>query len=182
MGPHNSYQKFFHSYIVYPNTTFESQMEDEKLVLLVRQHPVTQLPWIITAIVLFIVPLFANIFVSELLSVRQILFANFFWYCLVFTYIFMNGLYWLFNVGLVTNKRALDVDYTNILFRDVSGTSIEDITDATAKTGGFLRALFQYGDVFVQTPGTLQNIEFLRIPLPDDAVAIINELMEEANA
>lgn len=88
----------------------------------------------------------------------------------------MNILYWLFNVGLITNKRVIDVDYSLIVYKEVTEASIEDITDATAQTAGFLGTLFNYGNVHVQTPGMHQNMEFLNIPEPDTVGSTINKM------
>ena len=71
----------------------------------------------------------------------------------------------------------IDVDYPNILIKEETGSSIEDATDVTAQTTGFIRALFHYGDIYIQTAGIMQNIEFLKVPDPDNVVSIINRLM-----
>ena len=34
----------------------------------------------------------------------------------------MNILYWLFNVGLITNKRVIDVDYSLIVYKGSNGS------------------------------------------------------------
>ena len=88
----------------------------------------------------------------------------------------MNVLYWLFNVGLITNKRVIDVDYSLIVYKEVSEASIDDITDATAQTAGFLGTIFNYGNVVIQTPGSNQSIEFLSIPEPDTVGSTINKM------
>ena len=74
------------------------------------------------------------------------------------------------------NKRVIDVDYSLIVYKEVSEASIDDITDATAKTAGFLGTLFNYGNVMIQTPGTNQSIEFLSIPEPDTVGSTINKM------
>ncbi|MBP9798278.1 hypothetical protein KBC70_04000 [Candidatus Woesebacteria bacterium] len=167
---------YLHSLTSYPQVKFDQQEDDEEIILLVRAHPITFIPWIATAIVIFILPIIFNVFLTDLFSVLQILFINLFWYCLLASYIFMNILYWLFNVGLITNKRVIDVDYSLIVYKEVSEATIGDITDATARTAGFLGTMFNYGDVSVQTPGMNQNIEFLSIPEPDTVGSTINKM------
>lgn len=167
---------YMHSLTSYPKVKFEQQEEDEEIILLVRAHPITFIPWIVSSIVIFILPLIFNVFLTEIFTIPQILFINLFWYCLLASYIFMNILYWLFNVGLITNKRVIDVDYSLIVYKEVTEASIEDITDATAQTAGFLGTLFNYGNVHVQTPGMHQNMEFLNIPEPDTVGSTINKM------
>jgi uncharacterized membrane protein YdbT with pleckstrin-like domain len=169
--------KYFHSYNIHPDIQFESQHSDEKVIVLVRRHPITFVPWIITSLMLFFIPFIVNVFLIQILSVSQVLFVNFFWFSAIFSYIFVNIISWLFNVGIITNERVIDIDYTLILNKEFTGTSIEDITDATARTHGFVRSLFNFGDVFVQTAGSNQDIDFLAVPHPSDVVSMINRLM-----
>ena len=84
----------------------------------------------------------------------------------------------MYNVGIVTNERILDVDFNMIIQKQVSGTSLAKVTDVTERTTGFVRSLFQFGDVYVQTAGEEQNIEFHAVPEPVEIVSIINKLME----
>jgi hypothetical protein len=80
-------------------------------------------------------------------------------------------------VGLITNERIVDVDFYNVLYKEVTATRIEKIEDVTSKSGGFIESFFHYGDVFVQTAGNELNIEFLEVPSPSRVVRIINDLM-----
>lgn len=168
--------RYLHSITAYPKVKFEQQDDDEEILLLVRAHPITFIRWITAATVIFIFPLVFNVFLADIFSVMQILFINLFWYCLLASYIFMNILYWLFNVGLITNKRVIDMDYSLVVYKEVTEAAIGDITDATAQTAGFLGTLFNYGNVHVQTPGMNQNIEFLSIPEPDIVGSTINKM------
>jgi hypothetical protein len=84
----------------------------------------------------------------------------------------------VFNVGIVTNKRVLDIDFNLVLNKEITGSPLDDITDITIKSKGFIPSLFDYGDVEIQTPGAMQNIEYLSVPMPASVVTIINNLME----
>lgn len=170
-----------HSFCVYPGIHFESQEEDETVILALRAHPITQLPWVFSALILFLIPVIANFLVPRLvdLSIAELLFLNLFWYSFLISYVFLNVLNWLFNVGIVTNKRVLDFDFKVILYKEVSASSLVDVTDASITSVGFIASFFNYGDVFVQTAGPIQNIEFLRVPQPTDVVSIINKLATE---
>jgi len=46
-------------------------------------------------------------------------------------------------------------------------------------TGGFIRSMFQYGDVFVTTASEKPTIEALGVPWPHKVVDIISRLAEE---
>lgn len=177
-GGGNETHKYLHAYNLMPSVRFESQLSDEKAYILVRKHPITFVPWIITSIVLSLIPLFANVVLVQILNIPQIIFINFFWYSMVFSYVFVNILVWLFNVGIITNRRIIDIDYTTIINKEFTGTSLEDVTDATGRTSGFIRSLYNYGDVFVQTAGSAQNIDFHAVPNPSNVVSVINRLMK----
>lgn len=83
---------------------------------------------------------------------------------------------WVYNVGIVTNRRLIDIDYNGIMYREFSATAISKVEEVTVKTGGFIPALFNYGDVFVQTAGQEQNIEYLKVPDPNSVVKVINDI------
>ncbi len=170
------HSRYLHSLVDFPRVKFELQENTEEIILLVRAHPITFIPWVSAAIIFFILPMIFNVFLTNFFNIREILFINLFWYCMLFSYVFMNILYWLFNVGLITNKRVIDVDYSLIVYKEVSEASIDDITDATARTGGFLGTLLNYGNVLIQTPGANQSIEFLSIPEPDTVGSTINKM------
>jgi uncharacterized membrane protein YdbT with pleckstrin-like domain len=177
MNPKTTKSKAMHAFITYPSITVESQGPDEEVILVLRAHPVTQISWILNVFGLLIILLAANFFLPAILQPNQILFLNIFWLCFVFAYIIFNFLSWFFNVGVVTNERIVDIDFYDIIYKEVTEARINKVEDVTAKSGGFFQSFFNYGDVFVQTAGTEKNIEFLKIPQPAEAVRIINDLL-----
>jgi hypothetical protein len=87
---------------------------------------------------------------------------------------------WYFNVYIVTNERIIDVDFFYLLYNKVSSTRIDRLQDVSYKLGGVVRAVFDFGDVFVQTAGSEPNFDFLSVPHPETVVRKIVELMEFA--
>lgn len=161
---------------------FQNQDQDEQIILLLRRHWVTNLGWIFTGFLMLFLPSLVTIFVSFLNLSLQISPAIFwvgriFWYLVTFGYLFINFLIWYFNAHLVTNKRAVDIDFHNLTYKDVSTTRIELIQDVTFKVGGVIRHLFDYGDVFIQTAGTEPNFEFQAVPKPAFVADKISDLM-----
>lgn len=175
-APHH---RFFHAFYLKPSLRFETQSPTEQVILLLRAHPITQIIWIITALIMMVLPIFVNFLLTAFLPPSQIIFINLLWYSFIFGYIFLNVLNWLFNVGIVTNERIVDVDFTGILYKEVTASSIKKIEDITVKTGGFIASMFNFGNLFIQTAGTEMNIEFINIPVPTEVAAIINELMHK---
>lgn len=175
---HESSSRLLNSYCIRPNARFESQHENEEVLLLVRAHPATLVPALFTTALMGIIPIIVNIVLVNYVNSTELIVINIFWYSMIFSYLFWQIFRWMYNVGIVTNERIVDVDFTMIIRKQLSGTSLAKVTDVTERTSGFVRSLFQYGDVYVQTAGEEQNIEFHAVPDPVEIVSIINKLME----
>lgn len=171
--------RLFHSFCLNPHLSFETQENNEKVILVLRGHPVTQISWIVTSIIMIILPVFFYSLIVNYLKMNQVLFILIFWYFLSFSFIFLNLLSYIFNVGIITNRRVVDIDFHNILFKEFSATTIDKIEDVTVRTGGFLANFLNFGNLLIQTAGEEQNIEFLNIPYPTEAATIINQLMKK---
>lgn len=161
---------------------FATQASTEHILLILRRHPITQLLWILFAAVLIIIPLLVTPLLSQVFVELQIpssyqLVVTLFWYLATFAFILTNFVLWYFNVNIVTNTRVLDIDFPSLLVQEVTGTHVEQIEDVTYQTIGVLSAIFNYGNVYVQTAGPQENIEFLQVPQPKEAVNIILDLM-----
>ncbi|OGK24484.1 hypothetical protein A2954_07625 [Candidatus Roizmanbacteria bacterium RIFCSPLOWO2_01_FULL_37_12] len=166
-----------HSFCIKPSYRFETQHTNEQLILVLRAHPITQLPWVINSLILIVVLIFLNFLFFNFLSGTQTLFANFFGLAIIFAYIWFNFLSWFFNVGIITNERIIDIDFHAVIYKEVTETQLSKVEDVTAKSGGFFASVFNFGNVFVQTAGTEVNIEFVNIPKPAEVTKIINNLV-----
>lgn len=164
-----------------PEIKFKNQAGDEGTVLFLRAHPATQIPWIFNSIIFFVGILFLNSFLRDYFSLRQILFIDIFFSTLLFSYVFMNFLNWIFNVDIVTSKRVIDIDFPAFLCKEMNIASLSSIEDTTSRTTGFLSSWFDYGDVFIQTAATEQDIEFVGVPKPTDVIYTINSLIKRTN-
>jgi len=168
----------------YPKgVTFQHQENDEEIILFLRQHFITNVPWIIITILLAITPFilipflrFSSLFPFTIPD--KFLFVSLlFYYLIIIGYAFVNFLHWFYNIGIVTNKRVVDLDYTAIVHVHVAATKVLQIQDVNYVQTGFLRTLFNFGDVFIQTAGQNLNFEFLRVPRPSKATFIIQKLI-----
>lgn len=175
--------KFYSSLCVNPaGVRFENQEEDEKIVLLVRRDLVTNIPWVLATLILIFIPpllsLLSNFFAPFIqISLKTQLVVILFYYLAVFGFILVEFTIWYFNVGLVTNKRIIDVDLSGILYKHVSETRLNLIEDVSYSQVGSIRSIFNYGDVLMQTAGTLANFEFDRAPEPARIVRIIADMI-----
>lgn len=79
---------------------------------------------------------------------------------------------------VITNIRIVDVTQTGLFSHVVSELHIDKIEDVTSKTEGVFGTLFNYGDVYVQTAGTVERFEFLDVPNPAGIEKLILDLYE----
>ncbi len=98
------------------------------------------------------------------------------WYLVATAFILENFFSWFFNVQIVTDERIVDIDFHNLIYREVSETKVDKIQDVTYKLGGVVRSLFNYGDIYIQTAGTVPNFEFLAVPRPEQVTRVLQEL------
>lgn len=163
-----------------PHVRFSTQASQEVVLLLLRQHPVTQLGWIIVALIAGFIPLlFTSVDFFELLPMSYRIGIVALWYLGLFGFIFESFIKWFYNVYVITDERIVDIDFHSLTFRDISAAAIDKIEDTTASTAGLLSALFDYGTVSIQTAAEKREFEFEGIPHPSKVTSIINDLIIE---
>lgn len=168
------------------NITFQNQEDDEEILLFLRRHLITNLPWLLISIFLTFLPLALPIlfpFLSQSipflssLPKNYVLAISIFYYLLVFGYFLVNFMTWYFNVFIVTQKRVIDIDFADLVYHNVALTKLDLIQDIDYTQAGFIRSLFNYGDLFVQTAGDKPNFEARAIPYPSKAAQLIEDLI-----
>src|SRR3990167_9391192 len=107
--------RFFHSFCIRPNVSFENQSEGEVVVLVLRAHPVTQIPWILNVVILFILLFVANLVFAGSLGGMQEFFLNLFLILFILSYAWLNILVYVFNVRILTNEKAGDIDFSVVI-------------------------------------------------------------------
>lgn len=170
------------SYIPKPKKiSFEIQDRDEKIILVLRQHPITQVKSIFVLV-------FSFLFVPWLLRVAGLMaflpdqFKLAFYSFLVVLFIgmaFRYFLLWFFNVYIITDERIIDVDFLSMVYKNISTAKIENIEDITKQTSGIIASLFDHGTILIQTAATKNEFEFEHVPHPAKVVKLLNELVIE---
>jgi len=177
METHRQRHRYIHSFSEYPDVSFSTQRVNEKIILVLRSHPITQVGWVINGIIMFTLLFLTDVVLPNFFAINQIIFFNLIMIAFIISYIWFNFLHWFFNVGIVTNERVLDLDYSSVTYKESTEAKLNKIEDITAKQVGYLGSFFNYGDVFVQTAGTEANIEFMSVPEPSTIVKIIDGLV-----
>lgn len=159
---------------------FETQRDDETIILLMRPHLITNVPWITLAILLLVAPAFLPL--TPFLAIFPIefqLIIVLLWYLLTLSFVFEKFLGWFFNIFVVTDQRVIDIDFYSLTYKEVSEAALDKIQDLTYKTGGALGSIIDFGFVYIQTAGTEANIEFENVPHPGDVISVINQLIQK---
>ncbi|MBP9718923.1 MAG: hypothetical protein KBD46_00445 [Candidatus Levybacteria bacterium] len=150
-----------------------------QIKLFVRRHIITNVPWIFTTLVLLLIPFLIQILLTITNTPLTNLPQNFimifllFYYLISFTYAFVNFINWFYNIIIITNTEIIDIDYSDVIYHDVAATNVNLIEDVNYTQLGFIRGLFNFGDLFVQTAGGKENIEALAIPKPASIARLI---------
>ncbi|MFH0749906.1 MAG: PH domain-containing protein [Candidatus Gottesmanbacteria bacterium] len=166
---------------------FETQEKDEVVILFLRQHLITLIPWFIVGAVMVLVPTILFPLIIKLIStalavpVGYIIVGTVFWYVATFGFMMSKFLYWFFNIFIVTNERIVDIDFVNLLYKDIAETQLERVQDISYQTRGVLATMFNYGNVMIQTAGEVPNFAFERVPRPNEVTDIISDTAKLIN-
>lgn len=186
---HINRPNFLSAYREHPASIILTEsLVDEDLLLFLRSHFVTNVPWIIKALLLalapfaiFIASTFIGLSINFLPDGYITLILIFYYFFILSGYVFVKFLTWFYNISIVTNIRIIDIDFSSLVFENVDATKLTQVEDVGYEQIGIVRSIFDYGNVHVQTAGTAQNIEFLAVPHPERVVKIIHDLMGEAH-
>lgn len=171
----------FSSFCYYPDhVKFSSADPEEKVILVLRKHPFTNLKWALSVFFLLFVPaFFPVVFPENLMNEPFVLVVSLVWYLFLAGYTLEKFLTWFFNVNIVTDERVFDVDFATVFSREISDANLDQIQDVTVEVGGALRTFFHFGDVIIQTAAEVPKISFEDVPNPDRVAKILRELRVE---
>lgn len=161
--------------------TFQTQDPDEKILLFLRKTQIVNIPWMLFTIIMAIIPIFFltikdRIFPFPIPS-NLLLVSLIFYYLLTITYAFTNFIIWYFNAALITNKRIVDIDFHQLIYKDVAETKLSLVQDISYRQTSVISNLFDHGHVLIQTAGTIDNFEFYSLPKPEKIVETVENLI-----
>ncbi|HSW96288.1 MAG TPA: hypothetical protein VLF89_00530 [Candidatus Saccharimonadales bacterium] len=179
---HNTH--IFTTYCEYPkNVHFGTQEPNEQVLLFLRRDFITNVPWIISSILLLLAPtLFLAVATASNIQIAMIpqnisfIFSSFY-FLIVATYIFINFITWYFNSSLVTTIRVVDVDFEDIIYKNISETKLNLVQDVSYKQIGAIQTFYDFGDVLIQTAAPVDTFDLNQVPRPQHVVEVIEELI-----
>ncbi len=169
------------AYCYFPdNIHFIAKDSQERIVLFLRKHPITNVGWIVLVVLMLFAPAVLRVFpLLDFLPERFQLISVIGWYLITVAFAFEKFLSWFFNVYIVTDERVFDVDFVNLVYREIAEANLDQIQDVNVKVGSVIRTLFNYGDILIQTASAVPNIEFEAVPHPDRVAKVLRELRVE---
>lgn len=179
----------FSSLMIRPhNLHFLTQDDDEDVIIVTRAHPATNLGWLIRVFIMVFVPLiFWNTIINFLVQIpvltyERTLLILAIYYMIVYGSAFTGFMKWYFNIYIVTNKRILDYDFMPFSQYKVSEANLTDIEDVTQRQIGFFPAIFNYGNLVIQTAAERMQFEFEKVPNPGwlrDKIVDLAEILKK---
>jgi hypothetical protein len=169
------------SFNYYPhNVSFENRDPEEKVILFLRSHPITNLGWISLTFILVIAPPFLTALpLFDSIPFRYVVLGGLIWYLFTFIYAFEAFLDWFFSVDIITDERIFDFHFYNLTYRQVTDVNIDKIQDVTVSVGGGVGTLFNFGNVLIQSAAEITEIDFYDVPQPDKVAKVLREMRVE---
>jgi len=159
---------------------FETQDVEEEILMILRRHWLTNVPWVLIAIVLFFAPGVLRYFpLLVSFPVRYQFVFVIIWYLVLLMYLFEKFLSWFFNMTIITDERIIDIDFINLTTKKVSDAELDKIQDVSFTNSGAIGTIFNFGDVLVQTAAEVVEFVFEDVPDPGKVAEILQKLRTE---
>jgi len=163
---------------------FATQEKNEKIIFVLRQSFITNIPWLFVSFLSYFIPLTYLIFTSKNTSVLSDFIGYKFEIAFLVTILIFNTAYtiekfltWYFNVYIITDRRVIDIDFKPLFYKKVSETTYDRLEDTSFEIKNFFGTIFNYGDVYIQTAGKNREFDFLNVPNPELIQDIISDYL-----
>jgi len=164
---------------------FESQQDDEDIILLIRRHYMALLPVIAVSTLVYIVG-FIAVFVLPAVAPALVSGYTYHIYVLIVSILFLFNTIYLFNnwvlhylhVAILTSEHFVEINQTGLFARKISEMALEKVQDVTASQKGLVHTMFNLGEVEVQTAGEAPNFVIQFVPDPNGVSQKIMETEE----
>lgn len=163
------------------------QKSYEKIVYMLRRHPVTFLPTIALFLVLTAVPpsvyllienLFPHLLAGPIFYPLSVLITSVF-YLSIYLFFYAQFIDFYLDLWVVTNDRVVDIEQFGLFSRTISELDLHRIQDVTVEIHGFFPTIFQYGNIIVKTASNNTHIVFRNVRSPNEIRQALIQLAEE---
>ncbi len=151
--------------------SFEGQESGEKVIMLLRRHPIVIVMKLLGLVIAYVLPLIVSFvffdYIVQYGFATLYLFLISLWTLFIWIFSFYSITMYALDVWIVTDKRIIDSTQHGFFNRKVSELHLPRIQDISVNVSGFLQTVFKYGDLHVQTAGTEERFNFLQVPDPN---------------
>lgn len=160
---------------------FPEQHSHEEIILFTRRHWIVFVSHITISLLLGALIEFAIYFSYKYFYIFQensefaktVVILMFAVALLIWIAIYIGWVDYYLDVWMVTNERVVEIKQNALFNRQISELDLGMVEDVSAKVVGFWGTFLNYGTIFVQTAGTTEMFEFLRIPEPYEVQKIV---------
>ena len=100
------------------------------------------------------------------------------WFFLIWNVAFVVWTNHFLDVVVVTNLHIIDIEQISMWHREISMLSLDKVQDISSETKGMIASLLQYGDLEIQTAGSISNFILKGVEQPD---LIRQKIMQQCN-
>ena len=159
----------------------------EHINLQIRRHYITFVPYLFIFLLLLLMPaglyfLFANIFPTLLesaVALPLLMLSASVYYLSVTLFIYSYFVTFYLDLVIITNDSMVDIEQSSLFARTIAEVDLYKIQDATSEVKGFLPSLFNYGNIIIQTAGTVPRFAIPNAPNPHQLRQRILDLAAE---
>ncbi|MFH1789917.1 MAG: PH domain-containing protein [bacterium] len=156
----------------------------EKIIAKVRRHFITYVPTILFFIILMMVPvalyfLLSNIFpllISNPKSYPLLVLLASVYYLSIMLFFYTSFIEFYLDLHIITNDRMVDIKQITLFARKVAEVDLYQIQDVSSEVKGFFATIFKYGNVDVQTAGSVPKFSMQNVPNPHYLRRVILDL------
>jgi uncharacterized membrane protein YdbT with pleckstrin-like domain len=162
---------------------FPGQLDDERVIIYERRHWFTIIKWIRRPFILLLISSLIAWVMTTLLEPTSILSLVF--YCpaiLSLIWLVWNALDWENDRYILTDKRVIHIEKKYLTREKRDEAPLVMIQDVYVEMKGLMTHLLYFGDVTIQTAGTLGTIRLRGIQKPRKAQAQILALVSQVRA
>jgi uncharacterized membrane protein YdbT with pleckstrin-like domain len=153
---------------------FPGQHESEEVVLVIRKHIITLLPYALNIMLMCLLPIIFYVFViPNVLPVfleepynRLFILLSIIYYGFVWIIIFTIWADYYLDIWIVTNERILDIEQIGFFNRVVSELDLKRIQDITSGVYGMIPTMFGFGNIHIQTAAEEGKFDLKSVPHP----------------
>jgi membrane protein YdbS with pleckstrin-like domain len=153
---------------------FIKQKSYEKVIYVLRRHPITFIPTAALFIALFAIPLVLYVLIkpiyTDFFSAEQIypllVLGTSVYYLSIYLFFYGHFIDFYLDFWIVTNDRIIDNEQHGLFHHTTTELELHNIQDVTSQTKGIIGTFFKFGDVTIKTSSVTTSIVFRQIAQP----------------